>query len=308
MRNGTRSTDGFWPLIAAVALMGAAGLALVGLSFDALSAVPVVLTCGLLAAGAAFYRRVRPDERIAASLAHAAQLLAFTAAAVPLSYAVARAGGPAWDARFLAWDRALGFDWQACLAAINAHPGLSAVASLAYGSVMVQILVALLGLCFTDRRAACRAFVLSIILAALASILISGLMPGMTVFMHLDLPQAAFPNVPFIDDSHFLSVRDGSLRRLSLDGAQGIIAFPSFHAALAVTLAAALWQLPGLRWPGLVLNALVIAATPTHGGHYLVDVLAGTAVGLAAVGLARLEGRVQPRPAPLLSPAAAAPR
>jgi hypothetical protein len=213
-------------------------------------------------------------------------------------------GGPLWDARFLAWDRALGLDWQACLAFVDARPGLSRAGSVAYGSLVPQMIVALVALCFGNRSTACRNLILAIILAALAAILLSGLMPALTVFMHLGLEQAAAAHVPFIDDSHILALRDGSLRVVSLAKGQGIIAFPSFHAALGIILARAFWHLRALRWPGLALNLAMIAATPTHGGHYFVDVLAGIAVGLAAVLCASPAARVLaaagPRPAGLI--------
>ena len=54
---------------------------------------------------------------------------------------------------------------------------------------------------------------------------------------------------------------------------------------LAVLTAWALWP---LRWIGLplaLLNALVLVSTIPQGGHYLADILAGTALALAALAL-----------------------
>ena len=48
------------------------------------------------------------------------------------------------------------------------------------------------------------------------------------------------------------------------------------------------------------LNALMLLSIPSEGGHYLVDVLGGIAVG----GLAILMTRVLPARAPVLAPAA----
>jgi membrane-associated phospholipid phosphatase len=44
---------------------------------------------------------------------------------------------------------------------------------------------------------------------------------------------------------------------------------------------------PGLRWLGGGWAVLTIASTPAGGGHYLVDVIAGIALALAALALAR---------------------
>ena len=41
-----------------------------------------------------------------------------------------------------------------------------------------------------------------------------------------------------------------------------------------------------LRWSGMTLAALTIAATPVDGGHYLVDVIAGLAIALVGITIA----------------------
>lgn len=300
MDRETWMSAGLWQLVAVTACAAWIGLRIVGLDLDCSSVASIALVCAGLAAGGAYYRLRRRNERIAASLTATAQLIAFSATAACLSYAVARRGGQQWDASFLAWDQALGITWQDWLDYANARPRLSFAAWIAYQSAMPQMIVAVLALCFSGRLAACRSFLLATMLAAIAAIAISGLMPGMTVFMHLDLHQADFPHVPFIDDSHFLAVRDGSLRMLSLAQMQGIIAFPSFHAALGVILACAFWSVPWCRWPGLFLNGAMIAATPTHGGHYVVDVIAGVALGLAAFAAARrIQAAVDANPGPV---------
>ena len=68
---------------------------------------------------------------------------------------------------------------------------------------------------------------------------------------------------------------------------EGIITFPSYHAALAIVLGWALWQVAWLRWPGVVVNGLVVAATPIDGGHYFVDVFAGAVIAALAIAAAR---------------------
>jgi membrane-associated phospholipid phosphatase len=70
-------------------------------------------------------------------------------------------------------------------------------------------------------------------------------------------------------------------------GSEGIITFPSLHAALAVILVVALWPVAVLRWGVLALNTLMLAATPIDGSHYFIDVLAGVAVAMVALVAAR---------------------
>jgi membrane-associated phospholipid phosphatase len=91
----------------------------------------------------------------------------------------------------------------------------------------------------------------------------------------------------------FLGLRDGTLHTLHGLRSEGIITFPSLHAGLAVLFAVALWRLRGLRWAALLLNILMLVATPLCGSHYLVDVIAGGALAalcwIAAVSLAARE-------------------
>ena len=46
----------------------------------------------------------------------------------------------------------------------------------------------------------------------------------------------------------FYGLRDGTFRFLVAVGAEGIITFPSLHAALAVIVIAAIWPVAVLRW------------------------------------------------------------
>jgi membrane-associated phospholipid phosphatase len=117
----------------------------------------------------------------------------------------------------------------------------------------------------------------------------------MAMFVHLGLQPYDYPNLDpaaaFVHVAHLSALRAGTLRVISLDGAEGLITFPSYHAALGVIFATSFWTVRSLRWPGLAVNTVMIAATPIDGGHYFIDVLAGimvAAVSLAAVRALRL--------------------
>ena len=83
------------------------------------------------------------------------------------------------------------------------------------------------------------------------------------------------------------TIRGGMWTVLDYSRAEGIITFPSFHATLAILFVYAVRR---HRWALAVfvpLNVLLIAATPTVGGHYLVDVLAGAIVAVASITVTR---------------------
>lgn len=293
-----------WTLIASILVATIVWLDRAGLRFVWDGAILTTSACAGLVALATFYRTWRPEPRIAATLVGLAQVIAFGACAAPLSYAVAATGGPLWDTTFHAWDRALGLDWRAYLAFVDGHPRLSVALMLGYRSLMVQMMLVVILLGFCGRLTRLRQFVLALCLSGAVTILISGLTPAMTNFVHLKVNVADFPHVqPFAaltHAAHLTGLRGGTLRVISLDSLEGIIAFPSFHATLGVLFLWAFWSLRAARLPALVVNGFLLAATPIDGGHYFVDVIAGLAVAALAIQtarhLAQAPNRVLPGP------------
>lgn len=221
-------------------------------------------------------RRYRRDARIAATLRAACLLLLFQAGAACLSYLLIALAPPLVDGALAGWDHALGLDWPALQ---RAQAGLPEAAQLllrgAYDSGLPQILLVLLYLGFSGRTPRLQDFLLRYGAATLLVILLSAPFPAAGAWKHFGAGSGA----DLAALTHFEALRDGSLRELALSRMQGLISMPSLHAAMAVLLAHALRGTP-LRWPGLALNLLMLAATPVEGGHYLVDVLAGVALAL----------------------------
>jgi membrane-associated phospholipid phosphatase len=109
--------------------------------------------------------------------------------------------------------------------------------------------------------------------------------------------------VPACQDAYvedLVGLRHGSLPSLDMMLLKGVIAFPSFHAVLAILFT---YAHRGSRVfvPVAVFNGLMLLSIPSEGGHYLVDVLGGIAVGLLAI----LMTRALPARTPALATAAA---
>lgn len=280
-----------WSLCTAVAAAIFVWIGVTDFTLDIRStALPILATAGLLTLSFA-YRFWRPDEKVAGALTGVAQLIAFTAVGAPLSYLIASSGNPLWDETFHKWDIALGLNWRAYLEWVNTRPTLGLLLSAAYQSLTTQIAVAIMALGFTGRMLKMRVLVLSVMLSGVVTILVSGAMPAMAYFVHLGLQATDYPNIsPAAAHVHVAplqGLRDGSLRLISLHNMEGIITFPSYHAALGIILAYGFWAVPLLRWPGLILNIALVAATPIDGGHYFVDVMAGCSVAALSILAAR---------------------
>lgn len=235
----------------------------------------------LLCAIATYYRNARPDPRIVAMTIGLAQMILFSALGAVLSYMVAARGGPLWDDRITRWDSALGLDWLSSLRWMDQHARVAPLLKFAYLALMPQMAAMIVALALYGRLATLRVALLAAMMAGLIAILLSGMMPAVGPYAHFGVRPDDFshiaPAVPYAHMEHLTGLRDGTLRTLSIATMQGIISFPSYHAALAAVFGWGFSRVPGqwIRWPGKMMAALTLAATPIDGGHYFSDVIAG---------------------------------
>ncbi|MBU2738586.1 phosphatase PAP2 family protein [Acidithiobacillus concretivorus] len=186
---------------------------------------------------------------------------------------------PEWDKTFASWDLALGFHWLYWYHVVQATPDLHLLLKTVYGLLAIEIAALIVVLPLSGHVRAGRWLVLWYAAVATICITIGLLMParGAFVFYHLPvMKHTAY--VPVMAD-----LRNGSLQNINLSKLQGLVVFPSFHAALAVICAAGAWSWKYLRYPLLILNLLIILSAPSQGGHYGVDVLAGIAIALVTI-------------------------
>jgi membrane-associated phospholipid phosphatase len=215
------------------------------------------------------------------------EVVVFSCIAGALSYQLAAQGGPLWDPTFRAWDIALGFDAPAAFGFLDARPQLAALNEAMYHSLIPQMVAALLALAWCGKVLEMRVLLFASVASGLAAVLVSAALPAAG---NLYSPEA-YPNLgssaAWLHRADIAALRDGTLRTLDLGAMKGIVTFPSYHAALATIYIAAFRGIPALRWIGGGWAALTIASTPAGGGHYLVDVVAGVVLALAALALAR---------------------
>lgn len=251
-------------------------------------AAPVGI-CLLLKLGAHYYRDRRNDHNLASTLETTTQLIAFAAVAAPLSYVAASASLPLQDAALDNLDHALGFDWKGLLAVMHQWPKFFKVMHLIYLSLSLQMVAVVLLLGFTGRLYWLRVFMLAFMFAALITIAISVVLPAEGAWLHYGI-RGDLGAMPLSHTSWpiFFALRDGSFRLLMGIGTEGVITFPSLHAALALILVASFWPVLTARWIIICINSLMLAATLIDGSHYLADVLAGIGIALVCVAAARM--------------------
>ena len=245
----------------------------------------------MLAGLAWFYSHWRPEPQFANALLWTMTLILFSASAAVLSYLVAAMNWPLWDSALAATDAWLGVKWLSWHHFAASHPGLTAFWAFSYQITLPLTALTAVVLGLSGRTARLEEFMSSLLLAAVFTILLSGLIPSLGPYSFFDekLAQASgyHPTVLSALDLHgrsyidvVMTLRDGSLRHLSLNGALGLITFPSFHTVMCLLMIIAMrghkWLFP--LW--LALNLGTLSAVPVDGGHYVVDMLGGALMAL----------------------------
>jgi membrane-associated phospholipid phosphatase len=201
-----------------------------------------------------------------------ALFLAMSHVALALTYVLGFVGGPFHDDALWRADSLLGFSWLAWTAWLTAHPALHALCSWIYPQIILAALVVTFILAMETEDGATR------LLRAVA------LSFGVTLLGMLGYPAVGNdltdPAIPIR-----LSLQAGTFRRYDLAQATGLITMPSFHAVLATLILLGCWPFRWLRWPAVAYSLVMLVATITAGGHYLVDVLAGIVVALGSAWL-----------------------
>lgn len=194
---------------------------------------------------------------------------------------------PLMDAQLAAFDRALGFDWLWFLTLTNSSAVVSSILVFAYYSAMPAMLLVLGWLTVAQKFDRLFEYYAVIILAAAATTAVMSFLPALGAYAYFNPPREMFSNYPLnAGMSHYqdlLGLRSGEPYTLFLDRAKPLVTFPSYHCALAIIL---MYSARGVRFlfvPILVLEAVMIAATMTVGGHYLIDLIAGAAVACGSI-------------------------
>jgi len=229
--------------------------------------VSAVAATTLLSAIAVCYSISRRSDAISRAAHAGAQWIAFSAVGVVLSYLVTSTHAPLVDHLLLSTDLRFGFDWTAWTAWVNAHLAVHWFVAVSYWLLFPEMLVCLIWL---PLAGSADELIGLLIVGALTTIVFSGFMPAIG-----HLPHAS-------QVAHVIALRAGSMREIPLSRPEGLIAFPSFHTALAVILAYASRHSRWLFPLTCILGAAIVISVPSEGGHYIVDAIGGIGVALFA--------------------------
>lgn len=232
-------------------------------------------------------RSASGHPRVYATLFMLAQFILMIVLITSLGYIAAAANRPMQEASLLAFDRMLGFDFQAYLSFVNERPTLASVLEQVYGSIHRQLLVLILLLPIFGHTRRAAEFALSFAITLILTTIISALVPAIGAYQALGLQPADYSNInPFIylgTLKELPLLRDGTTRELNAFFLGPVLTFPSFHAISAVLYIWAFWPFRWLRIVALLWNVVMLASTPIGGGHFLADVAAGMIVAVVVI-------------------------
>lgn len=235
---------------------------------------------------AAFFHKMRFPADVIIFTHLAALCIILPTSGLTLSYLLASIPIPLHDETLIKIDNFFGFDWLTYIGWLNEHPKLAKLLSFAYDSMVMQISLVMLVLCFANRVDQAQRFVGGLILTSFITIVLAAIFPAVAGYIHyginLDDYHNLKPAAAYLHKDGILGLRDGTLHTIGIN-MQGIVTFPSFHTVIAVLLIYACWPLLSIRWMVASWNVLMIISTMGDGGHYLSDVMGGIAVALVAI-------------------------
>lgn len=280
-----------YAIVGGATALVAAGIAATDFGYDSASLNGPILSLIVLAACALGLRRFGYPA-IAGMVETTTLIAAVSAAGAFASLIVAASARPYADEWLISADSALffGFDWRSAVGALADEDALLREASYVYASLNWQPTLLILALFAFGKSERCWTFATAWAMTLAATIAIFPFAPALGGYLHHGIQPADVPGVrvpaAWMHAEILEPVREGTLRLIGSGVLEGVVTFPSFHAAAAVLLGWGFWGLRWLRWPGAALNAAMFAASVVIGGHYLVDVAAGGLIAAAAIAAA----------------------
>ena len=186
------------------------------------------------------------------------------------------------DEMLMAWDRALGFDWNHYAHLVAGTEWGREFLIFAYNSLINLVLGIIIAISlWFGRFDRVNELAFLTLASGLVCVTVAALLPAVSAWHTVASPETKAmlggqPGLEWIDQ--FQALRGSEPVIMDLLRMEGLATFPSFHTCLGLIMA---WCSRG-RWSGAVLGGVsglaVIAATPVFGGHYLIDLLGGLVV------------------------------
>lgn len=206
-------------------------------------------------------------------------LLLFSIVGFLFSYLMIEQGGALHDEFLVHIDHLIGFNWLAYNQFFMRHPSLHLVALILYILTIVFIGFALLYFNINNQFKQAERLVTLVLFGGIFCVSFAYFLPsagGVGYYLpdeHFYQGNHVLINSDYLQ--HFFDLRAGKGMEVSFFLPQAMVAFPSYHAYLAVVVILIFKNETGLFPVMLVINIATLCIIPVEGGHHLIDVIIG---------------------------------
>ena len=258
-----------------------------GGSIDTAAYAKMLLGAVLVGALGQYYRQSRRSATIASALTCTALMIFFSNAALILNYLILPLQRPSIDPLLIVIDAKLGYSWPAIVAFAAENPVINVVTKYAYMTTMPQVTLLIVVLGLSGRTQWLHRLMLMICITTIVLIAFWAAFPshGPAAFFELS-PEVLAAASPLVKPEYgklMLAMAVEGPKLITPADTEGLIAFPSYHSALAFICMFCAWGVRPLFPIFVVINLAILPGTLIHGGHHLVDVPAGFALFLFGV-------------------------
>ncbi len=197
---------------------------------------------------------------------------------------------PLTDDLLTRWDRALGLDWLALGRAISYFPTVNFAMDHIYQFMVPALIMTGLHAIIVGRSDYATEFLGLVITTAIFCVSLAMFFPCIGAMDHLADPafKAMFSKETgnsFVPQ--LLELRGTALVQINPMQMAGLAAFPSFHCVCGVLIIYGSRSTRISHAIASIFGVLLIAATPTFGGHYFVDLIAGAIIAISFILIGR---------------------
>lgn len=200
-----------------------------------------------------------------------------------LNYVLMAFPFPLADELLTSWDRALGFDWLAFGRAIAFFPVINFAMDQIYQFMLPALILVGLHAIIVGRSDYATEFLGLVMFTAIFCVTLAMFFPCIGAMDHLADP--AFKAMFSKDTGNsfvapLLEIRGAAPVVINPLRLAGLAAFPSFHCVCGVLMIYGSRSTKISQIIATIFGGLLIAATPTFGGHYFVDLIAGAIIAI----------------------------
>jgi hypothetical protein len=260
-----------------------------GLGFSLAGSSAILIPIGILLGLSAFYRCVRPDERIASAAFALGVLLWATVIIGAIALAAHSWRLPFFDSQLARFDASIGVNVSRLTELIAACPLMPQFLDHVYAASIPGVVLLACCLAIAGQSYRLKEFTLLFVMTITICGLIGINIPAEGSFAFLHMPEETLMRLPpkagiyYMDLLH--AFRSGRDKTVDFSNLVGVVTFPSFHMCMALLFSYAVRGMRIIFPPMAAFSGLTALSLFPIGGHYAIDALGGAIVFVCSVAI-----------------------